>query len=389
MRTRRCLAVIAILGSFSGALDGAWAQPWIQTSAPITNWSAICSAADGTRLAAAVDGGSIYTSSDSGETWVATAAPIGPWRGIASSADGTKLVAAAYGGPIYTSADSGATWIVRNNYEWWRAVASSADGNQLVAVSSGNPLYPAGEVLISQDAGVTWTSASGARYAPWVSVASSADGTKLAAVENLDFNEAIYTSADAGATWTRLSPNDSWTGIASSADGTKLVAAGRLGIQISTNSGAMWSVTGVQAAYVASSADGSTLVAAGSWVALGIPIFTSTDAGATWTTGGPVTNWASVASSADGAKLVAVVNGGGIYTSQTTSAPALNIAPTGSGLVLSWTVPSMEFLLQQNSDLTTTNWTDVGAALTLNFTNLQYQAAVPGTGGARFYRLKH
>jgi hypothetical protein len=71
---------------------------------------------------------------------------------------------------------------------------------------------------------------------------------------------------------------------------------------------------------VASSADGSKLVAV---VELG-QIYTSTDSGVSWTArnaginGGGVRRWSGVASSADGVKLVAVVSGGPgsqIYTS--------------------------------------------------------------------------
>jgi photosystem II stability/assembly factor-like uncharacterized protein len=63
---------------------------------------------------------------------------------------------------------------------------------------------------------------------------------------------------------------------------------------------------------VASSADGRKLVA----VDHGNYIHTSTDSGITWTQRGSGGNgWQSVASSADGSKLVAVVLGGYIYTS--------------------------------------------------------------------------
>ena len=44
-------------------------------------------------------------------------------------------------------------------------------------------------------------------------------------------------------------------------------------------------------------------------------IYTSTDSGATWTPRDSNRNWFSVASSADGTRLVAVVDGGQIYTS--------------------------------------------------------------------------
>jgi len=69
---------------------------------------------------------------------------------------------------------------------------------------------------------------------------------------------------------------------------------------------------------VASSADGSKLVATG----YDPPqIFTSTNSGFTWTsnsppiTGEPGTSWSSVASSADGCKLVGVAVDGEIYIS--------------------------------------------------------------------------
>ena len=64
---------------------------------------------------------------------------------------------------------------------------------------------------------------------------------------------------------------------------------------------------------IASSADGSKLVASGFRV--DGPIYTSTNSGATWTlTSAPSQSWNSVASSADGIQLVAVQYVGSIYT---------------------------------------------------------------------------
>lgn len=80
-------------------------------------WSSVASSADGTKLAAVVANGRIYTSSDSGETWAARESDR-YWIDVASSADGSILVAADYGGQIYTSecevsappADCSAPW---------------------------------------------------------------------------------------------------------------------------------------------------------------------------------------------------------------------------------------------------------------------------------------
>jgi uncharacterized repeat protein (TIGR03803 family) len=97
---------------------------------------------------------------------------------------------------------------------------------------------------------------------------------------------------------------------------------------VSTNSGTDWSLTAAPAGFwtsVASSADGSKLVAAANYGGIWI----STNSGATWTSSGaPNSYWSSVASSADGTKLVATVTYGGIYISQSTpAAPHITIQP--------------------------------------------------------------
>jgi len=49
----------------------------------------------------------------------------------------------------------------------------------------------------------------------------------------------------------------------------------------------------------------------------------------------------------------------------------------------------MNLKLQQNSDLTMTNWTDVTTTPTLNLTNLQNEMMVSSPSiGNSFYRLK-
>jgi hypothetical protein len=391
------------------------AQIWTQTSAPLTNWTSVASSADGTKLVAVSDR-AIYTSADSGVTWTPTSAPVTNWISVASSADGTKLVAAVAvfmgsqyetGGPIYVSADSGVTWTATDAPSTnWSSVASSADGSKLVAVSGGYVVYvsstPPGPIFTSTNSGATWTGSLSS--ANCTSVASSADGIKLVAVE---YGGPIYSSTDSGATWAVTNPPFAYlVSIASSADGTKLVAGtwdpfhppgsgGAFNVFTSTNSGATWGqapVGDIGRGLVASSADGTRLVAAAGANAFGRsgPIFTSADSGMTWTNNGaPVAAWSSVASSADGGKLVAVVRGGGIWTCQSPPAPKLNLTRPGSNVIISWIVPSMNFALQENSDLNTTNWMAVTSAPALNLTNLQYQVLEPLSVGSRFYRLKH
>ncbi len=63
------------------------------------------------------------------------------WIALASSADGNKLAAAVYGGQIYTSADSGITWTPRDNSRNWLGMTSSGDGNKLAAIVAGGQIY--------------------------------------------------------------------------------------------------------------------------------------------------------------------------------------------------------------------------------------------------------
>jgi hypothetical protein len=141
---------------------------------------------------------------------------------------------------------------------------------------------------------------------------------------------------------------------------------------------------------IASSADGRKLIAAAAPnTTSSNMIFTSSDFGFTWTSNNvPVVNWSCVASSADGNQLVAGSAYGGIWTRQTTPDPRLNITPSSNSSTVSWTVPSTDFILQQNPDLTTTNWTDVTNPPVLNLTNLQDEVALPMAAGNNFYRLK-
>ncbi len=85
---------------------------------------------------------------------------------------------------------------------------------------------------------------------------------------------------------------------------------------------------GIGAAWfsVASSSDGTKLVA----VANGGQIYTSADSGSTWTARESSRNWQSVTSSLDGTKLVAVVLGGQIFTSTASSTTGMAGYITGN-----------------------------------------------------------
>ena len=395
------------------------------TGVPVANWDSVASSADGSVLVGVSNPGGyypatrglIYISTNSGAEWCqATNAPNGQWETVACSADGSRIIVAnggggSYPGPIYTSPDTGATWVSNTVPTLaWQSVASSGDGTKLVAAAyipdGSNSIYA------STDAGSTWAQLTSAPKLGWYSIALSADGSNLAAVAAGNTN--IYTSTNFGFTWiTNKVPRGpegaqtEWTTIASSVDGSKLVAAGggTFGngyIFISTNFGAAWTLTATnvlpshgysQWIYVASSADGSKLAAVSESDTLG-GMITSTNSGATWTTNAvPALTWNSVALSADGASMVVGVGypnfSGPIYISQTTPAPQLNLAASDGNFMVSWIIPSMNFGLQQNADLTTTNWTDITNLPILNLTNLHNQVVIPPPSETRFFRLKY
>ncbi len=243
------------------------------------------------------------------QTWTQTSAPTNDWQSVALSTDGSKLAAASStlnSGGIYTSTNSGNIWISHDiPVSRFNSVASSADGTKLVR--GGYPVY------VSTDSGNTWTQTLLPTNSYWVT--SSADGTKLVAASGgINFPGSIYSSSDSGNSWTQTSaPTNQWSALASSADGNMLVAAagGYVGggpIYTSTNSGNTWITNCLFVSVffnsVASSADGRKLV-----VVASTNIFTSTNSGNSWTTNYvPNHSWTSVASSADGSRLVAAAN---------------------------------------------------------------------------------
>jgi photosystem II stability/assembly factor-like uncharacterized protein len=113
-----------------------------------------------------------------------------------------------------------------------------------------------------------------------------------------------------------VTPIDGWAAVACSANGSNLIAAGYLGnAYTSPDRGATWKLTSLtidEYAYmtsVASSADGVKLVAAAG--GSGGAIYTSTNSGTSWTqtsapTNGSFNDYRAVASSPDGFKLIAV-----------------------------------------------------------------------------------
>lgn len=396
------VVIAVVLGCFVLLLGirSAFAQTWTQTIAPTNLWSAIACSADGTKVIAAsgvsifssAPDGVIYISTNSGGVWMPATAPTNRWSSVASSADGARLIAVASQGPVYTSPDGGTTWVSNKLPALlWKSVASSADGSRLIAATT------AGQLFISTNFGANWSSnaAPGAGSV----VASSADGFTLAVGGESD----ICASTNGGQTWVTNALFDTlFMSICSSADGTKLAAANGNGgpgyIYTSSDSGTTWTrntnVPAMTWLSIASSADGIKLIATG-WYTSGEafgPVYTSSDSGMTWTSNHlQQITWMGVASSADGnTQFVAGDKSaaqGQVWVSQSTLAPQLNISSANTNVLLSWIVPSTNFTLEENSDLSAPNWESLTNTPTLNFTNVQFEVTLPETNSQDFYRL--
>jgi hypothetical protein len=333
---------------------------WTQTSATNRYWYCVASSSDGTKLVGIETdvelvngswGSGIYTSTNFGTSWtLETNAPIMNWGAVASSADGIKLVAVTDGGfntttngGIYTSTDSGNSWTKQTaaptvaqgaaaEIPNWQGVASSADGTKLAAASyNGNGFGGIGVgICTSENSGATWTYSS-APIVNWYSIASSSNGMTLVALRG----GWIYASTNSVSSWTQ-------TNVPTSAE------------------------LGIGGPAVASSADGTKLVAA----ANGGGIYTSTNSGMTWAqqTNAPIVGWRAVASSADGSKVIAVAINGGIYTGTIRVYPTLGILQniTNGALVIMPTASDM--IIGENYQLqianVLNNWTNFGSVFT-------------------------
>ncbi|HEX5221701.1 MAG TPA: sialidase family protein [Verrucomicrobiae bacterium] len=397
MKSTTLALLTAIIGCCTGTV---YAQNWSQTSAPTTNWQSIASSADGTKLIAATGGflsiGPIYLSTNSGVSWIQSSAPVTNWLRVCASADGSKLVAA--GDSIFYSTNSGTTWLPANApfpFEFWSSLASSADGTRLAAGEVGGSFPQARGVYLSTNSGASWYPAGVNGSA----VSLSADGTKLVAIQYNASTPFLQLSTNGGVTWKSnyVAHSRPWWPMAVSADGARLVAAvggffvnTKGAVFTSTNFGLTWTTNtpiGLPVenwTSLASSADGSKLMAS----VLNGGLYTSVDSGVTWVSNNvPPADWQSVAISADGSKLFAAAFGGGIWTLQTQASPSMNIKTATSNIVISWLKPSIAFVLQQNTDLTAVNWIEVTNAPVFNVTNLQNQVTLPISASNALYRL--
>jgi hypothetical protein len=364
-----------------------------QRFVPITGtngvWGSLAWSADGGKMYA-VSGQTLFLSTDAGTVWT----PISDagFSAVVVSADGMK-VAAISGSLFYFSTNSGATWRTNSTPVAFSLFNTTGEGNPLAASADLNTLIAvdgsqASLIWISTNAGVTWQP-SGAPAAWWVSLASSADGSELLAADIPDdYSERLYKSTNLGTNWAVANGVGAVFykgGVYCSANGSAIVFTSDIS-GVSTNAGASWrGIGGGETA--ACSSNGTTIAFVQGNNTVGERLYISQDSGASWYLANAPEGYPQLPLvSSDGTKL-ALLNGSTIFLSEAViPAPTLNVTVSNSNLLLSWMVPTTNFILQQSFDLV--NWATVTNVPILNITNLQNQVILPFSQSQSFYRLK-
>ena len=199
-------------------------------------WKAVDQSSDGQRIAAAVAGGFIYTSSDAGESWqerINSGSRL--WESLAMSDDGKTIVATPGQGNVMLSPNMGADWtaLQSSGSKIWRSVAVSGDGNKIAALGDLS-------LSLSNDKGQTWYDAPQALGGGWSNLDMSADGMTIM-VNNYVESKVSY---DGGVTWSELGqPGTDLNGtrVAVSRNGQHLIfRQSDTELLVSNNSGQTW-----------------------------------------------------------------------------------------------------------------------------------------------------
>lgn len=348
-------------------------------------WSGIASSADGTRMAAVVEGGQIWVSTDAGATWGARAsAGTRNWKSIAISGDGTRIAAfettattvfvfghgsTTYSSEIWLSNDGGSTWSrsIKRTGGYFKRIVISPDGIKIAAVGYGG-------VWISINGGLSWTqrvipepitSASSSavassvfdvivqpdRTSAWNSAAFSNGGGRLWVAGfpmGMSGVDDLWISDDDGTTWSKKTVPSFFSGkIVVSEDGQKVMAANAWftsgKIWTSGDGGTTWAEQNVAGyshwADVAISSDGLKVTAAsadgGLWF--------SSDGGVTWKQAFEAGNrvWKNIACSSDGMRIAAAAENGGLWTSGDAGATWRRDEKAGGNFVYRWQALTM------------------------------------------------
>ena len=289
----------------------------------------------------ASNSGTIYYSSNYGQTWTAvTSSPSNSWGTVAMSTSGQYAIicvsdnSVSVPGPVYISSTYGQTWSA-TTLSVCGSVAISASGQYMTVVnqSGGVSSSSANGIYISNNYGQSWTRTYSAQGT--YRVAMSASGQYQYATWYATGGDNFY-SYNYGQTWasmTGLSALGSATtyiqGIVCSASGQYISAVNGNTFYYSFNYGKTWATA--TASSVASYNGGPAMSSSGQYIVVGgwgnNIIYYSKDYGVTWSNQSVPANITSVAMSKNGQYITGTcgynnnTGGGFIYTSITRTPP--------------------------------------------------------------------
>ena len=234
-----------------------------------------------------------YLSTDGGASWATLptgggAALTAAWRSGALSSDG-QVVLLSSTASLLSSVDGGASFApVTTAIVSYTSVCLNAAGDAaLAAGSGGNTNF----VVAGTRTGAAWAWAtlySSANLPEGVACARAPGGAGYASLQTGQ----LQRTPGGGASLAALaaSPVATWNGIATSDDGGTVLAVAPTGVWLSRNAGASFAAVtpaagGVTVTWYTAvvSADGGRLAVSGSGAGASGGVWTSTDAGATWT----------------------------------------------------------------------------------------------------------
>lgn len=269
---------------------------WHQIAMP-NDWKSVATSADGSIIIAGTVE-HVYLSKDSGKTFVIQTNVIG--QKVACSADGEVLVATFNSDKtVWVSTDSGTIWNLNSTVlagSFTTYVAVSPDG-QYVVVTIEN-----GSVYISNDHGTTFTTID-VGTKKYTGIAISEIASTIIITMNNDY---LYISKDQGATFIQNTtvPETGLKSPSVSADGIKMLFAENSNIYKSIDSGITWDIV---TSLPNNNYNVTSMSSTGEFMAVGVlssHIYTSTDAGTTWTERSITGIWSAISVAGSGSSII-------------------------------------------------------------------------------------
>ena len=180
------------------------------------NYSSICCNSSGSLLAACVNNGFIYISTNNGKLW-SQKETSRVWSSICCNSSGSIIAACVDYGNIYISTDNGNNWRPEALFKNWKSVCCNSSGSKIFGACSNDF-----DIHFSINSGFTWRTVSGSTRRNFMYVCCDSSGSKYATFT--DTNE-IYVNTGSGLLLSSLpSGTSNLTSICMTPSGDRILA---------------------------------------------------------------------------------------------------------------------------------------------------------------------